>query len=65
MGVLGSMVSGAQIVTGSAMVWRKGKLLPDWKPRKEYPGHFTWGVIWTAAFGALSVWYGISEVLEH
>jgi hypothetical protein len=65
MGVFGLVVSAAQIVTGKAMVWRRGKLLPDWEFREGYPGYFIWGVVSTGAFGALSVWYGISEVLKH
>lgn len=65
MGVFGLAVSGAQIVTGKAMVPRRGKLLPDWLPREDHPGHFVWGVISMTAFGVISVWYGISEVLKY
>lgn len=65
MGVFGIGVSAAQIATGRAMVWRKGKLLPDWEPREGYPGYYVWGVGSMAAIGVFSVWYGISEVLKH
>jgi len=65
MGLFGLAVSGAQVVTGKAMVPRRGKLLPDWLPKGDHPGHFVWGVISMAVFGAFSVWYGISEVLKH
>lgn len=63
MGVFGLIVSGAQIATGTAMVWQKGKLF--WLPREDHPGHFIWGVVSMAAFGIVSVWYGISQVLQH
>jgi hypothetical protein len=64
-GIFGLVVSSAQVVTGRAMVPRWGKLLPDWLPREDHPGYFLWGVISMAAFGVLSVWYGISQVLQH
>ena len=67
MGVFGLVVSIAQIATGKAMVWRRGKLSWNlfWLPRKEHPGHYAWGVVSMAVFGVVSVWYGISEVLKH
>ena len=56
MGVFALLVSAAQIVTGKAMVWRKGRLLPDWRPREDHPGYFIWGVFSMAASGAFSLW---------
>jgi hypothetical protein len=65
LGVFCLIVSAAQIVTGRAIVPRRGKLLPDWKPREGYRGHFIWGVLSMAGVGTFSVWYGISELLRH